>query len=58
MTQIKLDPRVYSRNIESVEMIRARSSKGAFIADDPATPENEAWVEKAAKPKAKPKAKK
>jgi hypothetical protein len=24
---------------------RARAENGAFIADDPATPENEAWVE-------------
>ena len=23
---------------------RARDDKGAFIADDPSTPENEAWV--------------
>tara|TARA_R110000787_G_scaffold210130_1_gene319997 strand:+ start:330 stop:506 length:177 start_codon:yes stop_codon:yes gene_type:complete len=58
MTQIKLDPRVYSQNKPAVELVRARGSKGAFIADDPSTPENEAWVEKTAKPKAKPKAKK
>tara|TARA_R110002110_G_scaffold325446_1_gene537389 strand:- start:298 stop:474 length:177 start_codon:yes stop_codon:yes gene_type:complete len=58
MTQIKSDPRVHNRNKPAVELVRARGSKGAFIADDPTTPENEAWVEKAAKPKAKPKAKK
>jgi hypothetical protein len=29
------------------EMVRARDEKGHYIADDPATPENEAWVEKA-----------
>mgnify|MGYP003636937205 FL=1 len=56
MTQIKSDPRVHNRNKQAVELVRARGSKGAFIADDPSTPENEAWVEK--KPKAKPKAKK
>ncbi len=37
--------------------VRARTDKGAFIADDPNTPENEAWVEKSAeKPTAKKKA--
>ena len=25
---------------------RARTGKGKFVADDPSTPENEAWVEK------------
>ena len=29
------------------EMVRARDEKGHYIADDPKTPENEAWVEKA-----------
>ena len=28
------------------EMVRARNEKGHYIADDPDTPENEAWVEK------------
>ena len=28
------------------ELIRARDEKGHFIADDPSTPENEAWFEK------------
>ena len=28
------------------ELIRARDEKGHFIADDPSTPENEAWYEK------------
>jgi hypothetical protein len=58
MTQIKSDPRVHNRNRSKVEMVRARGSKGEFVADDPNTPENEAWVEKKSKPKAKPKAKK
>ena len=31
--------------------VRARTKKGHFVADDPSTPENEAWVE--AKPKKK-----
>jgi hypothetical protein len=38
-----------------VEKVRARGPKGKFLADDPSTPENEAWVEK---PKRKPAAKK
>ena len=28
------------------ELVRARNEKGHYIADDPDTPENEAWVEK------------
>ena len=36
-----------------VEEVRARNENGHFIADDPATPENEAWTKK---PKAKKKA--
>ena len=36
-----------------VEEVRARNENGHCVADDPATPENEAWVEK---PKAKKKA--
>jgi len=35
-----------------VEEVRARDENGHFIADDPATPENEAWTKK---PKAKKK---
>ena len=31
---------------ESVKKVRARNGKGHFIADDPKTPEDEAWVEK------------
>ena len=36
-----------------VEEVRARNENGHFVADDPATPENEAWTKK---PKAKKKA--
>ena len=32
--------------VEETEMVRARNEKGHYIADDPDTPENEAWVEK------------
>jgi len=31
---------------EETEMVRARNEKGHYIADDPNTPENEAWAEK------------
>ena len=37
-------------------MVRARNDQGHYIADDPSTPENEAWVEKPKK-KAAPKKK-
>ena len=40
-----------------VEKKRARGKGGKFKADDPATPENEAWEEVEPKAKAKPKAK-
>ena len=40
-----------------VEKKRARGKGGKFKADDPATPENEAWEEVKPKAKAKPKAK-
>ena len=39
------------------EKMRARNENGNFIADDPSTPENEAWVEKP-EVKKKPAAKK
>ena len=29
---------------EVVEPVRARDENGHFVADDPSTPENEAWV--------------
>jgi hypothetical protein len=31
---------------QEVELVRARNSKGHYIADDPNTPENEAWTTK------------
>jgi len=34
-----------SKVIEKVK-VRTRDAKGRFIADDPKTPENEAWTEK------------
>ena len=40
-----------------VEKKRARGKGGKFKADDPATPENEAWEEVKPKAKATPKAK-
>ena len=30
--------------VETTEPVRARDENGHFIADDPSTPENEAWV--------------
>ena len=32
--------------VEETEMVRARNDKGHYIADDPTTPENEAWTTK------------
>ena len=46
--EIAKDPEVVT------EMVRARNDQGHYIADDPSTPENEAWVEKPKK-KAAPK---
>lgn len=48
--EIAKDPEVVT------EMVRARNDQGHYIADDPSTPENEAWVEKPKK-KAAPKKK-
>ena len=61
MAQVEKEKKVARReaitNPEVVtEMVRARSDKGHYIADDPSTPENEAWVEKPKK-KASPKKK-
>ena len=42
-------------NVVVLETVRARDENGHFISDDPATPKNEAWVEK---PKKKSPAKK
>ena len=35
--------------VEETEMVRARNEKGHYIADDPNTPENEAWTTKIVK---------
>tara|TARA_R110000803_G_scaffold146220_1_gene212040 strand:- start:252 stop:488 length:237 start_codon:yes stop_codon:yes gene_type:complete len=35
--------------LQALEEVRARDENGHFIADDPSTPENEAWVEKTSK---------
>ena len=48
--EIAKDPEVVT------EIVRARNDQGHYIADDPRTPENEAWVEKPKK-KAAPKKK-
>ena len=32
--------------IDEKDLERARNDKGHFVADDPDTPENEAWVKK------------
>jgi len=32
--------------LQALEETRARDENGHFIADDPSTPENEAWVKK------------
>ena len=35
-----------TEEVEETEMGRARNEKGHYIADDPDTPENEAWTAK------------
>ena len=40
---------VKDAEVEEVEMVRARNEKGHYIADDPDTPENEAWTTKLVK---------
>jgi hypothetical protein len=40
---------VKDAEVEEVEMVRARNEKGHYIADDPNTPENEAWTTKVIK---------
>ena len=37
---------VKDSEVEEVEMVRARNEKGHYIADNPDTPENEAWTTK------------
>ena len=38
-----------SEEIKETEMVRARNERGHYIADDPDTPENEAWTTKLVK---------
>ena len=40
---------VKNAEVEETEMVRARNEKGHYIADDPNTPENEAWTTKVVK---------
>ena len=35
--------------LQAIEEVRARDENGHFIADDPSTTENEAWVKKTVK---------
>ena len=42
---------------QKVEVVRARNSKGHYIADDPTTPQNEAWTTKEKSKKKKRKSK-
>ena len=61
MAQVEKEKKIAKRQAMAApevvtEMVRARSDKGHYIADDPSTPENEAWVEKPKK-KAAPKKK-
>ena len=62
MMQVEKEKKIAQREKETApEMVRARDDKGHYIADDPTTPENEAWVEKKPKKavaKKKPAAKK
>ena len=39
-------PAIEEAEVEETEMVRARNDKGHYIADDPTTPENEAWTTK------------
>jgi len=42
------------KEVETLEMVRARDENGHFVADDPSTPDvNEAWVVKTVKKAAK-----
>jgi len=54
MMQVVKEQKIVQRALKAaekvekeLEKVRARDEKGHYIADDPATPENEAWVEKA-----------
>lgn len=44
--EIIQEPKVEAASeLEVTEPVRARDEKGRFVADDPTTPENEAWVD-------------
>lgn len=46
MMQVEKERKIAQRVEETKsDIVRARDDKGHFIADDPSTPENEAWVE-------------
>ena len=42
-------PVIEEAEVDETEMVRARNEKGHYIADDPNTPENEAWTTKVVK---------
>ncbi len=57
MAQVEKEKKVARREAMAnpevaTEMVRARNDQGHYIADDPNTPENEAWVEEKPKKKA------
>ena len=45
-TLVKITKAEKEKKFQEATKVRARNDKGHFIADDPNTEENEAWVEK------------
>ena len=45
-TLVKITKAEKEKKLQEASKVRARNDKGHFIADDPNTEENEAWVEK------------
>ena len=45
-TLVKITKAEKEKKLQETTKVRARNEKGHFIADDPNTEENEAWVEK------------
>ena len=45
-TLVKITKAEKEKKLQDSSKVRARNDKGHFIADDPNTEENEAWVEK------------
>jgi len=43
---VKVTKAQQEKKLQEVAKVRARDDKGHFIADDPSTEKNEAWVEK------------